>query len=170
MILVLAVVPNNSSAVRKLLDISSLVFKVVPATILILFCTLTHMVSLHLSSIRFRIIRQHSISCFPRNMAEFERCQLNALKWQHLLVCKGIQQLNQYFGIFLAIEVCYNFIGVINSSVFLLMNFLSNDWLLGIFSSFSMIDHSIRLYVLTSFCDCITKEVFILKYSLFIYY
>lgn len=152
---------------RKFLAVFGLVTKIVPATTLALFCTFAHLVSLHLFAIRIRIIRE-TPSCYPASvlLLESQRSQLNLWKRQHLLVCKTIDKLNRRFGFFMAVEVGFVFVGVINSSMFLLVSVIIEDIPLGSYSGVVILDHIIHLFLLTYFSTDITDQVISFNYKI----
>lgn len=151
---------NDSSLLRKCLDVFGLITTIVPTTILALFCTLTHLVALHLFAIRIRIIGETS-SCYPASvlLLESQRSQLKLWQRQHLLVSKTIDKLNQQFGFFLAVEVGFVFVGVINSSMFLLVSVMNEDGLLGSFSVVTILDHVVHLFLLTYSTDIVNQVI-----------
>lgn len=154
---------TDSSLLRKCLDISGFATKIIPATTLTLFCTFAHLISLHLGAIRQRIKRQlssPSVSSLSSYHQESHRnLQLKLWQRQHLLVCKTINKLNKYFGIFLAIEVVFVFVGVINSLMFLLLSVMINDKLLATYNGVVIFDHIVSLFLLTYFSTNITDQV-----------
>ncbi len=154
---------NDSSLTRKVLDMSGYLMKIYPAITLALFCILARTVTLHLRSIRFCIRRkfvQHPPSSIVK-MENFPSYLLKVLRRQHRLVCSSIQKLNRYFGIFLAIEVIYIFVGVTNCLMFVLMSALNDDMLMGALNAAICLDQMVHLLFLTSFSDDIVHEVYL---------
>lgn len=148
---------NEISLVRTVLDLSGFLTKIIPVTALALFCTLARLVTLHLRNIRTSIKEN-----IPSVVSRLKSQRLNSLNIQrnrYLLTCKVIRQLEQCFGAYLTIEVCYIFVGVITSSWFVLMSVLSEDLILGVLSGVIFVDHMAHLYFITSSSDSITSEV-----------
>lgn len=128
--------------------------QIIPATALALFCTLAHFVFLNLRAIRLSVEKQLT-NYNPVNT----RLELQFLQRQHLSLCKSIYQLNRCFGIYLVMEVTFIFVGVINSSMFVLMGAIGTERLLGAVNGAAFIDQAIHLFLITSFSDQISKEV-----------
>lgn len=148
---------NDSSLVRKCLDVIGFAMQIIPASALVLFCTFTQLIFLNLRAIRNHVEKQ-LINYNPVNA----KLQLKDLQRQHLSLCKIIHQLNRYFGIYLVIEVTFIFVGVINCSMFVLMGVLGDESLLGAVNGTAFIDQVVHLFLITSFSDKISKEVILI--------
>lgn len=134
--------------------------KLVPATALALFCTCARLVTLHLRTIRYRI-EQQLIFSQPSSVSRLEsqRLLLKTLKKKHNLICKAIRQLNRYFGIFLAIEVCFTFVTAINCSMYVLIGVIGNEGFFGALNAGVILDQLFHLFFLTFVADDINSEV-----------
>jgi hypothetical protein len=154
---------NSNSVTRKIMDVSGFLNKIYPAVQLVLFCTLTGVVSHQLKAIRKRI------SSAPPSVGT-QRSQLIALRNHHRLICKTVRKLNRYFGVFLTIEVGYVFVISITSSMYILLGGISIDWLFEPLNVSVWIDVFIHLFLLTSFSDDIVSQVIYKLHSAIIFY
>ena len=147
----LEMITNSSSLVRKCLDFGNFLLTYTPRFCLILFCFLGRFVSLQLeaiqSSLKFEIGDQQ------------QSYQLNILKNQYLLVFDQLSEINRHFGPYLMIESSFIFIGVINASLYLATSIMGGDNFLGIMCSFILIDHIIRMVLITSCSENIQNQV-----------
>ncbi|XP_046637698.1 putative gustatory receptor 28b [Daphnia pulicaria] len=150
-LLVIENIYNSNSVTRKIMDVSGFLNKIYPAVQLVLFCTLTGVVSHQLKAIRKRI------SSAPPSVGT-QRSQLIALRNHHRLICKTVRKLNRYFGVFLTIEVGYVFVISITSSLYILLGGMSIDGLLELLNGSISIDVFIHLFLLTSFSDDIVSQ------------
>lgn len=92
---------NDSSVVRKLLDVTTSLSRVFPTGCLMLFCMLAYIIALHLQAIR-SAIEKLMIYSQPTNelLLDSQRWQLNFnLKRYYLRVSKTIDIVNHYFGV-----------------------------------------------------------------------
>lgn len=152
---------NTSSLVRKILDVSGLLTRILPSIVLVLFCTMMHLISCHLKAIHNSIERQCMLSNGSNvSLLESQRVQIEILKKQHLLVFKAIRKLNQCFGVYLTLEVCYVFVGVINCVMFMLMAAIAKKGFLGLLNFAVLVDQVIHLFLLTSSCEEISNQVY----------
>lgn len=152
---------NDSSLTRKVLDMSGFLMKIYPAITLALFCVLARTVTLHLRSIRF-CIKRKLVQRTPSSIVKMENFHgflLKVLRRQHCLVYSSIRKLNRYFGIFLALEVVYIFVGVTNCLMFVLMSAMNDDMLMGALNGAICLDQMVHLLFLASFSDGIVHEV-----------
>lgn len=142
---------------------------VIPTTAFGLCCTYARLLSLHLEEIRTRIEDHLILNIRPMSieLTASIRSQLMVLERRHLLACQAIQQFNKSFGYFLALEVGYIFIGVINCSMYVLLGAMNNEGLSGILNLLLALDKFVRLFVLTSFSEDLTNEVFFPLYNFF---
>lgn len=164
-ILTYDVFTNDSSLVRKCLDIINFLLTVVPKTGLLLFCFMANFASLQLTAIRSAIklkrnpfltkITSSSAIILPESLI----FDLKLLKKQYLLVSYYMNGVNQKFSLYLMIETTFIFIGVINSSMFVVTSAMSSDSLLGIVNCFVLLDQLIRMYLITSYSETIRSEV-----------
>ncbi|XP_046450215.1 putative gustatory receptor 2a [Daphnia pulex] len=150
-LLVMENIYNSNSVTRKIMDVSGFLNKIYPSVQLVLFCTLTGVVSHQLKAIRKRI------SSAPTSV-EAQRSQLIALRNHHRLICKTVRKLNRYFGVFLTIEVGYVFVISITTSMYILLGGMSIDGLLELLNGSISIDVFIHLFLLTSFSDDIVSQ------------
>ena len=149
----LEMITNNSSLVRKCLDFGNFLLTYTPRFCLILFCFLGRFVSLQLEAI------QSSLKFEIDDQQQFLPCQLNILKNQYLLVFDQLSEINRHFGPYLMIETSFIFIGVINASLYLATSIMGGDNFLGIMCSFILIDHIIRMALITSCSENIQNQV-----------
>lgn len=149
---------NSNSVVRKMMDVAGFLTKIYPAIQLVLFCTLTGVVSHQLKVIRKRISP-------ALTSVETRRSQLIALRNHHRLVCRTVSKLNRYFGVFLTIEVGYIFVISIISSMYILLGGMSIDGLLEALNVSVWLDVFVHLFLLTSFSDDIVSQVLYKLYS-----
>lgn len=155
---------TENSFKRIILEMSSLITKIFPTTVLVLFCTLAHFISLHLGIIHNRI-EDNYLNRKPSSgvlLLQSQRFELKLLQGQHLLACHTIDQLNRFFGLFLAVEVCFIYVGVINSSMFLLVCVMENYRTWSLFSGIILLDHLVHFFLLTTFSSCVTNQVYLL--------
>ena len=145
--------------IRKSLDTTCFFSRIIPASALMLFCILAHLVVLHLQSIR-KAIEQLIYIRQPNSLLESKRWYLNfKLKKYYLQVSKTIDIINQYFGIPLLSEVVYIFVGFTNCSMFVLIAVISGDSLLGLVNGAVGFEQMMHLFLITSFSDKISNEV-----------
>lgn len=154
---------KESSVTDLLIEVSGFIARPIPATTLTLFCTLAYLVYLYLKSIRTSI--QHLLKTSPNNsssdvlLLESQRFHLNVLEKRHLLVCKIFTQLNRHFGFFLVMEIIYIFVGVINSSMNLLLGGGNVGRLMEALFAIRFIDQIAHLSLLTFIAEEINNEV-----------
>lgn len=154
------IMDTSSIMMRKCLDLTGFLTRIIPATALALFCTLVRLLSLHLRSIRIQIEQDfNSLKLSNVLLTESNRLQLKILKKQHILIYKATRQLNQCFGMFLALEVSYVFVGVITSAMFFLMGATSENWMVGLLNISVFVEQVCHLYFLTSYTESVATEV-----------
>ena len=159
---------NDSSMIRKCLDISCSLSRAIPASGLMLFCILVHLIALHLQAIRSGIEHQMIYSRSPNEwLLQSQRWHLNfnKLKRYHLQVSKTIDDVNHYFGILLLAEVVYVFTGVTSCFMFILIAAMSGDGLLGLLNGTVACEQMMHLLLITSFSDRISNEVLVISVS-----
>lgn len=161
-LLVMVVMTNTATAVRKLLDILSSLTKLYPSAVLALFCTLTLTACEQFKLIRFKL--EQFIPGNERNKTggHTRRTTAEELKFymvQHSRVCRAVECLSNYFGLFLLLEVFFIFVGVINHSMFLLAGFINRDWEEVTFTVAFTLDQILRLIVITIISDNLSKQV-----------
>ena len=149
--LAVEVIGNDSSLIRKILDLSTMGTKFYSTTSVVLFCLLTYMASLQLRSIHQRLLMGSQIT----NAA----AQLKILKRQHALICRTVEEINQNFGFSLLLVVCYIVIGIINNYMFILVSMEYRDWQSGILTSFIVFNQAIHLFLIAYVADQILNEV-----------
>ena len=157
---------NDSSLVRKCLDIISFLLAIAPKTGLLLFCFMANFASLQLAAIRSAMKFKQKLfstqktrngqTILPESHYQFE---LKILKNQYLLVSYYLAGVNRNFSLYLMIETAFIFIGVINCFMFVVSSAVSGDNLLGIVNCFVVLDHLLRMYLLTSYPETIRSEV-----------
>nr|CAH0103138.1 unnamed protein product [Daphnia galeata] len=148
---------NDSTLMRRILDLSSFFTKIYPITALGLFCVLTRVVSLHLGVIRKRIEDQLSNEANATLVNE-KRSQLKTLRRHHRLVCNSIRQINSCFGFFLLVEVSFIFVTSVNCSMYLFSSATVSDRIMGVLYGVVCLDCLVHLFLLTSFSDDIVSQ------------
>ena len=150
---------NDSTLMRRILDLSSFFTKIYPITALGLFCVLTRVVSLHLGVIRKRIEDQLSYEANAPLVNE-KRSQLKTLRRHHRLVCNSIRQINSCFGFFLLVEVSFIFVTSINCCMYLFSSATRSDRIMGVLYGAVCLDCLVHLFLITSFSDDIVSQVY----------
>jgi gustatory receptor len=151
---------NDTTVVRKIIDMTVFSTKIYPATHLTLFCILTQVISLQLKAIHQLIedkLNKRKVSSLT--VIESQRSQLIFLRRHHRLICKAVRKINRYFGVYLTLEIGYIFVVSINSSLYILMSGMNVDGLLGVLNISIWLDGFVHLFLLTSFSEDIINQV-----------
>ena len=152
---------NDTTVVRKIIDMTVFSTKIYPATHLTLFCILTQVISLKLKAIHQLIedkLNKRKVSSLT-SVIESQRSQLIFLRRHHRLICKAVRKINRHFGVYLTLEIGYIFVVSINSSLYILMSGMNVDGLLGVLSLSIWLDGFVHLFLLTSFSEDIINQV-----------
>ncbi len=91
-----------------------------------LFCLIALITSIQLRSISSRLKTDLTI----------EEKTLTLLKWQHFLICRAVEKMNQNFGFTLLLEVIFCFVATTNNLMFTLASGSEKDWHLTVSSTF----------------------------------
>lgn len=150
---------NESTPIRRILDMSAFTTKIYPITALGLFCILARIVSLHLGVIRKRIEDQlnHGVNS-TLSSVNAQLSQLKTLRRHHRLVCNSVRQLNCCFGFFLLVEVSFIFVTSINCSMYLFSSATTSDRLMVVLYCVVFVDCLVHLFLITSFSDDIVSQ------------
>lgn len=142
---------------KKSLTVIAFSSRIIPVNALALFCTLAHMISLHLEDISNEIQDMYVHCASDKFPIKLEWLAL--LKKQHFLVYKAVRQLNHSFGFYLLIEVIYNMTGATNNSMFLVEYGKTKDWNVFLICIFGIFDYWFRFLLITSSADKIDSKV-----------
>ena len=151
---------NDSSLVRRMMDLSCFLTKIYPITALGLFCNLAGLVSLQLGIIR-KCIEGLLDQCHEENFSlrKEQRFQLKLLRRHHRLVCNTVRKLNCCFGFFLLVEVAFIFVTSVNCFMYLFSSASRSDAIMGLLYSAIGLDCFVHLFLITSFSDDIVSQV-----------
>jgi hypothetical protein len=153
---------NESTLMRRILDLSSFFSKIYPMTALGLFCILAGLISLQLGVIRKRIDDQLHQCKHGENfnlVIKEQRSQLKLLRRHHRLVCNLVGKLNCCFGFFLLVEVTFIFVTSVNCFMYLFSSATRSDKIMGLLYSVICLDCLVHLFLISSFSDDIVSQV-----------
>lgn len=153
---------NESTLMRRILDLSSFFSKIYPMTALGLFCILAGSISLQLGVIRKRIDDQLHQCKHEENInlvIKEQRSQLKLLRRHHRLVCNSVGKLNCCFGFFLLVEVAFIFVTSVNCFMYLFSSATRSDNIMGLLYSVICLDCLVHLFLISSFSDDIVSQV-----------
>ena len=114
-----------------------------------LFCLIALITSIQLRSISSRLKTDPTI----------EEKTLTLLKWQHLLICRAVEKMNQNFGFTLLLEVIFCFVATTNNLMFTLASGSEKDWHMTVSSTFFCVDQIFQLFAMSIAADWIVIEV-----------
>ena len=99
-------------------DCIILPMNVYPASCFVLFCTLVWFIS---STLRFLRIEIEETATNKILSADEAARKLERWKRIHLIICESVNQLNNGFGVYIFIEVSYEFFSVVNNLFYVLI-------------------------------------------------
>lgn len=136
----------------------AVVTKIYASSTLLLFCILCKILAGRISSIRQKLLVQQ-ISSFgiPRDLI------LRKQRSQYTCVSQSIELLNECFGYIMLFEVPYIFVGVINTSMHLVISANIGDWGSKVFSIMFFINHVINLMLICLSSEKINTEVIVIS-------
>ena len=139
---------NGSSLTRKIMDLCGLFTRIFPITVIVLFCLTALIISMQLRSISSRLKTDH-----------IQEKHLTLLKWQHILVCRAVDKMNQNFGFALLFEAVFTFVAITNNLMFILASASKRDWHMTVSCSTFCVDQIFQLFVVSMAADSIFNEV-----------
>lgn len=143
---------NDSSLVRKILDLACLFSKIYPTTAVALVGLLAYMAFAQL-----QIVHQRLKSMGTSASLSVE--QLKIFRRQYFLTCKIVERINQAFGWIILLEVCFIVVGVVNNYMFIMVSVLYTDWRSAVLTSTICFYQVFHLLLITSVSDLILNEV-----------
>ena len=149
---------NNSYPISLLFNMTSLLTNIYATTGLTLFVILCRLIADLYNAICLEV-DQMSVDNFPT--AEMFSVELKKLQNKHFLVWRCVDELNRCFGFLLLLDIVFKFVGVINSTMYIFITFISAEkiWQPLMVSIIFFVYHIISLTLICCSSDTISIKV-----------
>ena len=149
---------NNSYPISLLFTMTSLLTNIYATTGLTLFVILCRLIADLYNAICVEV-DQMSVDNFPT--AEMFSVELKKLQNKHFLVWRCVDELNRCFGFLLLLDIVFKFVGVINSTMYIFITFISAEkiWQPLMVSIIFFVYHIISLTLICCSSDTISIKV-----------
>lgn len=141
---------------RKFMEIYSYVAKLYPTTAIVLFCIFSYVINKQLNAVKSQV---ESLITNPPDSDDEAKSFLSKLQRQHVQICLSVGLLNRCFGLILLIDIPFNFIGVINTTMNFFMNGSVAKWSFKILQLATFVNHIINVILISFRADKIASQV-----------
>lgn len=130
--------------VRRLMETYCLATKIYPTTAMVLFCIFSLIISQQLKAVEDQVVSLIHPT-YTQNAENITRTTLTKLQSQHIQIYLSTDLLNRCFGFILLIDIPFQFIGIINTTMSFFMNGSLSNWLYCFLQLVFIINHVVNM-------------------------
>jgi len=149
---------------RRLVETYCLTTKIYPTTAMVLFCIFSLIISQQLKVVEDQVVSLiHPI--YTQDTESMTRTTLNKLQSQHIQIYLSTDLLNRCFGFILLIDIPFQFIGIINTTMSFFINGSNSNWFYCLLQLVFVINHVVNMVWISFRAHNIEAHVRLLCYE-----